>query len=171
MLLGVERPHLFVDNVIPTVPVEDKWFDLPENKIPLFELRFDTINFGRTPAIVSEMKTGILLGPLPAVPRFFPGEVHQSEWVISPDGGRRTGIAFIREIVTHAKLNEMWISQTYIEGREPHHIWFYGTVLYESVNGSKDEIGFIYRYLPHGKSFHLENIPGYTFRRRDVRQR
>ncbi|TIS89699.1 hypothetical protein [Mesorhizobium sp.] len=165
MLLDVERPHLFIENVGAYVALSDEWFDLPEDKIPMPEVNYTIKNYGRTPAIVIEIRASARFGGLPEVPHYHPGEIHDTERVIAVDEPF-TPIQFCRTSVTHHMLHEMWLSQTYIEGRTPIHFYFYGQITYKSVSGLTDQIGFIYRYLPHGQSYHLENIPGYTFRRR-----
>jgi hypothetical protein len=165
MLLDVERPHLFIENVGAYVALLQEWFDLPEDKIPMPEVNYTIKNYGRTPAIVIEIRASARFGGLPEVPHYHPGEIHDTERVIAVDG-TFTPIQFCRTSVTRHMLHEMWLSQTYIEGRTPCHFYFYGQVTYKSVSGLTDQIGFIYRYLPHGQSYHLENVPGYTFRRR-----
>lgn len=166
MLLDVERPHLFIENVGAYVALLMEWFDLPEDKIPMPEVNYTIKNYGRTPAIVIEIRASARFGGLPEVPHYHPGEIHDTERVIAV-GGTFTPIQFCRTSVTHEMLNEMWVSQTHIPGRDPYHFYFYGQITYKSVSGLTDQIGFVYRYLPHGQSYHLENIPGYTFRRRE----
>lgn len=166
MLLDVERPHLFIEDVGAYVALLEEWFDLPEDKIPFPEVNYTIKNYGRTPAIVTEIRASARFGGLPEVPHYHGGEIHDTERVIAV-GGTFTPIQFCRTSVTHHMLHEMWMSQTYIPGREPIHFYFYGQITYKSVSGLTDQIGFVYRYLPHGQSYHLENIPGYTFRRRE----
>ncbi|TIL28791.1 hypothetical protein [Mesorhizobium sp.] len=165
MLLDVERPHLFIENVGAYVALLQEWFDLPEGKIPMPEVNYTIKNYGRTPAIVVEIRASARFGGLPEIPQYHPREIHDTERVIAVDG-TFTPIQFCRTEVTHHMLNEMWLSETYKEGRAPYRFYFYGQVTYKSVSGLTDQIGFIYRYLPHGRSYHLENVPGYTFRRR-----
>lgn len=166
MLLDSERPHLFIEDVGAYVPILIEWFDLAEDKIPMPEVNYTIKNYGRTPAIVTEIRASARFGGLPKVPHYHGGEVHDTERVIAV-GGTFTPIQFCRTSVTHHMLNEMWVSQTYIPGRDPYHFYFYGQITYKSVSGLTDQIGFVYWYLPHGQSYHLENIPGYTFRRRE----
>ncbi|ESX89697.1 hypothetical protein [Mesorhizobium sp. LNJC405B00] len=49
-------------------------------------------------------------------------------------------------------------------------MYLYGEITYTSVNGITDQFGFIYRYSPPGNTFHLQDIPGYTYRHRDVKK-
>jgi hypothetical protein len=61
-LFDGERPHVFVEEINVKVPVDRNWFDLPEDKIPTFEVRYSLMNYGRTPAIVTMANIGIYFG-------------------------------------------------------------------------------------------------------------
>jgi len=164
-LLDIERPHIFVEKIKALRNINESWLDIPEGKFPFFEVTYDTLNYGRTPAIITEIKAGIRFGSLPAVPHWHPGEITGTMEVVIAPSNKRTATAFYRGNITRPMVAELLFSNTYIPGREPTRIYFYGTIKYRSVHGAEDEIGFIFRYLPQGNMFLLESIAPYTFRR------
>ncbi|WP_155930567.1 hypothetical protein [Mesorhizobium sp. L2C084A000] len=168
-LLGVERPHLFITGTEPLVPITHEWVDLPDNQRPIPEAAYSVKNFGRTPAIINEIRASLRLCNLPATPHYHPGEINYVERVLGADD-TLTPVAIDRGgPITNKILNELFLSDIHIEGRAPFRLYLYGEITYTSVNGITDQVGFVYRYSPYGPIFHLENIPGYTFRRRDVK--
>ncbi|TPI37611.1 hypothetical protein FJW07_17725 [Mesorhizobium sp. B3-1-9] len=167
-LLDIERPHLFITATKPLVPIKHEWADLPDNQRPTPEAAYSIKNFGRTPAIINEIRASLRLCVLPPTPHYHPGEINNIERVIGPDDAFNP-VAFDRGgLITNKILKELFLSEIHIQGREPFHMYLYGEITYTSVYGITDQIGFIYRYSTHGQMFHLENIPAYTFRRRGV---
>lgn len=168
VLRDTESPHIFIENVRAEVPITIDWFDIPEEKLPFWDVLYDTVNYGRTPAIIVETRAGLYFGNmLSETPEWFPGEIHVGEWVIA-GGSKRTSGAFYRGKITHQLLNDVWCSQTYDPKCEPTKIFFYGYVRYRGVNGTEDHIGFCYEYRPHPNVFILEDRPNYSYRRRGL---
>ncbi|ESZ10760.1 hypothetical protein X735_27475 [Mesorhizobium sp. L2C085B000] len=169
-LLDIERPYLFVTATKPLVGVTHDWADKPDNKRPIPEAAYSIKNFGRTPAIINEIRASLRLCNLPPTPDYHPGEINDVERVLGADDALSPAAFDRGGPITNNVLNELFLSDTHIEGRVPFHMYLYGEITYTSVNGITDQFGFIYRYSPPGNTFHLQDIPGYTYRRRDVKK-
>ncbi|ESZ28319.1 hypothetical protein X732_32000 [Mesorhizobium sp. L2C066B000] len=67
-LLDIERSYLFVTATKPLVGVTHDWADKPDNKRPIPEAAYSIKNFGRTPAIINEIRASLRLCNLPPTP-------------------------------------------------------------------------------------------------------
>jgi hypothetical protein len=101
-------------------------------------VQFAFKNYGKTPAILSEVSRDIIIAPdFPDEVDYIPVEFVPTERVIASDEATDTWECMITHI-SKRDLNAMIRAQT--------SYWFFGRVLYNDIFGNGHEHRFIYRY-------------------------
>lgn len=113
-LLDIERPYLFVTATKPLVGVTHDWADKPDNKRPIPEAAYSIKNFGRTPAIINEIRASLRLCNLPPTPHYHPGEINDVERVLGADDALSPAAFDRGGPITNNVLNELFLSDTHI---------------------------------------------------------
>lgn len=168
-LLDIERPYLFVTATKPLVGVTHDWADKPDNKRPIPEAAYSIKNFGRAPAIINEIRASLRLCNLPPTPHYHPGEINDVERVLGADDALSPAAFDRGGPITNNVLNELFLSDTHIGAGSLPYVSVWRDHLYERQRDHRP-IRIFYRYSPPGNTFHLQDIPGYTYRRRDVKK-
>jgi hypothetical protein len=165
------RPHLFVDNVRVREPVNANWLSLSEgefaSKRP--DVFYDIKNYGRSPAIIRELKGGIYIGPeLPVMPTPNGNDIWTDEMVISTDNKERGRefFFFYRKPFTKTLLHDLVLTRADFEADPPTRFFFFVQIRYEGPNQSVDEFGVLWEYLVDiGRWLPRPEIANYTYRR------
>ena len=164
------RPHLFVDNVRLREPINANWLALSEGEFASkrADVFYDVKNFGRSPAIIKELKGGIYIGTeLPVQPTPNPNDIWTDEIVISTDNKERGRdfFFFYRRHFSKELLLDLVQTRSGAEGAETR-FFFFVEIKYEGPGGTLDEFGVLWEHLVDiGRWIPRPEIPNYTYRR------
>jgi len=164
------RPHLFVDNVRLREPINANWLALSEGEFASkrADVFYDVKNFGRSPAIIKELKGGIYIGTeLPVQPTPNPNDVWTDEIVISTDNKERGRdfFFFYRRHFSKELLLDLVQTRSGADGFESR-FFFFVEIKYEGPGGTLDEFGVLWEHLVDiGDWIPCPDIPNYTYRR------
>jgi hypothetical protein len=160
---AIERPYLFVVKVTAPNPFLHQWYDVGAYR--LFDANYVIKNYGRTPAIIKEIHGQIYVGTdFEAGVAINPAELFQIETVLGP-GDVQTSNCFYRLDITNDMVNDLFMSRTFIDGVVPTRCFLFGHVVYESVHGLRDEVGFCWEFLVQNDLFYQRDIVNFTYRR------
>lgn len=165
---SLERPHIFIENVRLDRVIAREWFRLSDVDVRNkgVTVRWDVVNYGRSPAIIKEMTGSVFIGTaLPVIPTPNRNDVRAEEFVVPSSSARRKfGVAW-RSVLTKETLNDLYLSRSHDPERVPTKCFFFVSVRYESVHRLTDEIGVIWEYLVDIKQWIPCEMEGYTYRR------
>ncbi|MER9319258.1 hypothetical protein NKI31_27790 [Mesorhizobium sp. M0659] len=168
-MLDIERPYLFVTATKPLVGVTHDWADKPDNKRPIPEAAYSIKNFGRTPAIINEIRASLRLCNLPPTPHYHPGEINDVERVLGADDALSPAAFDRGGPITNNVLNELFLSDTHIGAGSLPYVSVWRDHLYERQRDHRP----IRIYLPLLASRQYVPFAGHSrlhYRRRDVKK-
>lgn len=160
-----ERAEIFVNDVKPQIfPEESAHKMYPGGKdAPWPRIHFSLTNFGRTSAVVTRIRTKMILcESLPVEPEYSSAVSQEGETVVSSG---TTSKPFRETLERHLTADEI----TNIKG-EKSHIFFFGHVKYKDIYGTKHVYAFCLQFHnrsghPHGGVVSVAGGDAYNYRR------
>lgn len=177
VLIKLERPHLFIENVkfspAGAAPLSKHWFEVPKDELAkaIWEVQYDIVNYGRSPAIIKERAAGIYIGTdFPQIPSPNQNDIWKNEFAIGAGAKRGPFRIFWRGKMTQELLHSFTTHMIHMEGVVRPDMMFFVGIKYESVQGLKDEIGVLWEYAFGAEqwiqeTWTQEKYPNYTYRR------
>ena len=165
----LERPHLFVESprldrntrmrFNPHIPTH--WIGDP----PGFEVAYDILNYGRSPAIIKERSATVFIGAeLPSIPAVNQNDVFTDLVAIKSEGAREGWTAFYRGNLTDEMIEMLRVAQATPDAHGLR-AYLFVRLRYEGVYGKVDEIGAIWEYHIDADVFDPCEIENYNYRK------
>lgn len=169
-LTKLERPHLFIesprlapDTRMRLTSIRAAWVGGP----PGFNVEYDVMNYGRSPAILRQRSATVFIGPvLPKAPAINPNDVYVDAVAIPSEGSRKGWKAFFRGALTDELINSLREARGPAVGTPAgDKVYVFVQIRYESVSGKSDEVGAIWEYLIDIHAFVPREIENYSYRK------
>jgi hypothetical protein len=149
--IGAERAHLFVqieiENIVSTISQASKSASLPKEKSPAPRLSYALKNHGKTPAMIREIRHGVIVAPNPPNNPRYETVSHLPVHILG--AGEKTPPIQVIDLPRLTANDVVAIEELF------NTLWFYGLLVYEDTFGWRRTLDFVWQYSPALNDLHV----------------